>query len=83
MVVGALINLVEPSRMSFFGSLLVVWGLSCEVFPRKAAFTNHAKAIHIYPTMILAIVLAFSSMRKDVRKIVRMCKKCRSKVKLI
>ncbi|KAK4785783.1 hypothetical protein SAY86_002472 [Trapa natans] len=83
MVVGALVNVIGPSRMSFFGSLIVTWGLICEVFSRKTAFANHSKAIGIYPTMMIAIVSAFCSMRKDVRRIVRICKKCLSKAKLI
>ncbi|XP_031384870.1 uncharacterized protein LOC116198778 isoform X2 [Punica granatum] len=83
MVAGALMSLIKPVRMSFFGALLVTWGLYSEVFPRKAAYIYSDKAIRIYPMMILAIVSAFSSMRKDLRKIIHICKKCRSKAKLV
>lgn len=82
MVAGAIMGLVKPVRISFWGSLLVTWGLSYEVFLGEAAHKNHAKAIRIYPTMIVAIVSAFCSMRKDVRKILHICKKCGSKAKL-
>lgn len=72
MVVGAFMSLVKPVRMSFFGTLITTWGLGREViFSRKTPYSSTAK---LYPTMVTAIVLAFLSIRKDVRKIVRTVK---------
>ncbi|XP_030525438.1 uncharacterized protein LOC115737460 isoform X1 [Rhodamnia argentea] len=74
MVAGALLSLMKPVRMSFFGALLVIWGLAREVMLGKTAYSNSSKSIRMYPTLFFAAVSAFASMRKDVRKIVRMCR---------
>ncbi|KAL3735324.1 hypothetical protein ACJRO7_024451 [Eucalyptus globulus] len=74
MVAGALLSLMKPVRMSFFGALLVIWGLAREVMLVKTAYSNPTKSISMYPTLFFAAVSAFASMRKDVRKIVRMCR---------
>ncbi|KAI3419011.1 uncharacterized protein J3R85_013524 [Psidium guajava] len=73
MVAGALLSLMKPV-MSFFGALLVIWGLAREVMLGKTAYSNSSKSIRMYLTLFFAAVSAFASMRKDVRKIVRMCR---------
>ncbi|KAI6689969.1 hypothetical protein NL676_026797 [Syzygium grande] len=74
MVAGALLSLMKPVRMSFFGALLVIWGLAREVMLAKTAYSNPTKSICMYPALFFAAVSAYASMRKDVRKIVRMCR---------
>ncbi|GAV65997.1 hypothetical protein CFOL_v3_09508, partial [Cephalotus follicularis] len=69
-VAGALLGLIKPGRMSLFGTLLVLWGLAREVIIKKPADSIFSKAIHIYPTMLIAVVCAFLSIRRDVRKII-------------
>ncbi|PON50979.1 tail fiber [Parasponia andersonii] len=70
-VVGAFVGLVKPGRKSLFGTLLVVWGLAREVILRKSAYVYYGKDIYIHPAMSIALVSAFLSIRKDVRKIFR------------
>ncbi|PON89385.1 tail fiber [Trema orientale] len=70
-VIGAFVGLVKPGRMSLFGTLLVMWGLAREVILRKSAHVYSGKAIYIHPAMSIALVSAFLSIRKDVRKIFR------------
>lgn len=67
---GAITGLIKPGRMSLFGILLLMWGLIRESIMGKSGFA-HAKGIHIYPAMYIALISAFFSIRKDVRKIIR------------
>ncbi|KAJ1392174.1 hypothetical protein SESBI_36050 [Sesbania bispinosa] len=68
---GAIIGLIiKPGRMSLFGILLLMWGLIRELIMGRSGF-GHAKGIHIYPAMFIALASAFFSIRKDVRKILR------------
>jgi len=69
-VAGAILGLIKPRRLSLFGTLLILWGLVREAM-RKSADRYLTEAIYIYPTMLIAVVFAFLSIRKDVRKIVR------------
>ncbi|XP_057450677.1 uncharacterized protein LOC130742599 [Lotus japonicus] len=61
---GAIAGLIKPGRMSLFGILLLMWGLIRELIMGKSG-------IHIYPAMYIVLVLAFFSIRRDVRKIIR------------
>lgn len=70
-VAGAILGLIKPGRVSLFGTLLIVWGLLREAITRKSAEIDPMKAIFIYPAMLVALVSAFLSIRKDVRKILR------------
>ena len=67
---GAIMGLIKPGRMSLFGILLLMWGIIRELIMGKSGL-GHAKGIHIYPVMYIALASAFFSIRKDVRKIVR------------
>lgn len=69
-VAGAILGLIKPRRLSLFGTLLILWGLVREAM-RKSADRYLMEAIYIHPTMLIAVVFAFLSIRKDVRKIVR------------
>lgn len=70
-VAGAILGLIKPRRLSLFGTLLILWGLVRETITRKSADRYRMEAIYIYPTVLIAVVFAFLSIRKDVRKIVR------------
>ncbi|XP_010254354.1 PREDICTED: uncharacterized protein LOC104595350 [Nelumbo nucifera] len=70
-VAGSLVGLLKPGRMSMFGMLLVIWGLVKEGILGKPLNTDPAKAIYVYPTMFLALICAFSSVKYDVKKVVR------------
>lgn len=67
---GAITGLIRPGRMSLLGILLLMWGLILESIMGKSGFP-HAKGIHIYPAMYIALTSAFFSIRRDVRKIIR------------
>ena len=54
-----------------FGTLLIIWGLVKEGILGKPASTDPAKSIYVYPTMFLALICAFSSVKYDVKKVVR------------
>ena len=67
---GAIMGLIKPGRMGLFGILLLIWGLIRELIMVKSGF-SHAKGTQIYPTIFIALVSAFLSIRRDVRQIIR------------
>ncbi|CAK7353616.1 unnamed protein product [Dovyalis caffra] len=69
-VAGALVGILKPGRMSMFGTLLVIWGLVKEGILGKPANTDPAKAVYVYPTMLIALICAFSSVKYDMKKVV-------------
>ncbi|KAK2974376.1 hypothetical protein RJ640_021232 [Escallonia rubra] len=73
-VAGAILGLLNAGRLSLFGMLLLTWGLAKEAVLAKYAVTYPNKALSIYPTMSIAVVFAFLSVRRDVRKLIRHCK---------
>ncbi|KAJ9702538.1 hypothetical protein PVL29_004331 [Vitis rotundifolia] len=70
-VAGALLGVLKPGRMSMFGTLLVIWGLVKEGILGKPANTDPTRAVYVYPTMLIALICAFSSVKYDVKKVVR------------
>ncbi|ONK59532.1 uncharacterized protein A4U43_C08F7390 [Asparagus officinalis] len=70
-VAGALIGVINPGRMSMFGTLLIVWGLVKEGFLGKPANTNPATAVYVSPAMVLAIISAVFSVRYNLKKAVK------------
>ncbi|MBA0612053.1 hypothetical protein Godav_012698 [Gossypium davidsonii] len=70
-VAGALVGLLKPGRMSMFGTLLIIWGLVKEGIIGKPANTDLTKAVYVYPTMVLALICALSSIKYDVKKVMR------------
>ncbi|KAI3455347.1 hypothetical protein Pfo_012010 [Paulownia fortunei] len=72
-VAGALLGLIKRGRMSLYGLILILWGIARETFIGKHA-TDPSEALCTYPEMMITIVIAFFSMRRDVRKLIRCCK---------
>lgn len=70
-VAGALVGLLKPGRMSMFGTLLILWGLVREGILGKPVNTDPAKAVYVFPTMLIALILAFASVKYDMKKAVR------------
>jgi len=70
-VAGALVGLLKPGRMSMFGNLLIIWGLVKEGILGKPVNSDPSKAVYVYPTMVIALLCAFSSVKYDVKKAVR------------
>ncbi|PQM32753.1 uncharacterized protein Pyn_16606 [Prunus yedoensis var. nudiflora] len=70
-VAGALVGLLKRGRMSMFGTLLMLWGLIKEGILGKPVNTDPTKAVFVYPTMLIAVISAFSSVKYDVKKVVR------------
>ncbi|KAK4401261.1 hypothetical protein Sango_1232200 [Sesamum angolense] len=70
-VAGSLIGIIKPGRMSMFGTLLVIWGLVKEGILAKPANTDPTTAVFVYPTMLIALVCAFLSVKYDMKKIVK------------
>ncbi|XP_059460532.1 uncharacterized protein LOC132189764 [Corylus avellana] len=70
-VAGALVGLLRPGRMNMFGTLLVIWGLVKEGILGKPVNTDPTKAVYVYPTMLIALITAFSSVKYDMKKVVR------------
>ncbi|XWS73101.1 hypothetical protein CRYUN_Cryun02cG0096700 [Craigia yunnanensis] len=70
-VAGALVGLIKPGRMSMFGTLLVIWGLVKEGILGKRANSDSKKAVYVYPTMLIALICALSSIKYDVKKVMR------------
>lgn len=67
---GAILGLIKPGRMGLFGILLLMLGLIREPIMGKSDLTR-AKGIQIHPTIFIALVSAFFSIRSDVREIIR------------
>ncbi|XWS16432.1 hypothetical protein CRYUN_Cryun34aG0086800 [Craigia yunnanensis] len=78
-VVGAFIGLLKHGRMSLFGTMLIIWGLLREIILGHFYSMVPTKAIHMYPTMIVAMICAFLSIRRDVRKLIHSSKARRIK----
>lgn len=64
-------GILKPGRMSMFGTLLIVWGLVKEGLLGKPVNSDPSKAVYVYPTMVLALICAFASIKYDVKKVVR------------
>ncbi|CAL9229641.1 unnamed protein product [Arabidopsis halleri] len=55
--------------MSMFGSLLLlVWGLVKEGILGKPVKTDPARTVYVYPTMVHAMICAFSMIKYDLKK---------------
>lgn len=67
-VAGAFVGLINPGRMTLFGTLLVVWGLVKEGILGKPVNTDPTKAVYVYPTIVVALICAFSSIRYNAKK---------------
>ncbi|XP_022721238.1 uncharacterized protein LOC111278837 isoform X1 [Durio zibethinus] len=78
-VVGAFICLLRHGRMSLFGMMLIAWGFLRELILGQFYSMVPTKATHLYPTMIVAMVCAFLSIRSDVRKLIHSSKARRAK----
>ncbi|KAK4747057.1 hypothetical protein SAY87_026094 [Trapa incisa] len=70
-VAGAIVGILKPGRMSMFGTLLVIWGLVKEGMLGKPVNTDPVRGVYVYPTMILALICALSSIKYDVKKAMR------------
>lgn len=64
-------GILKPGRMSMFGTLLVIWGLVKEGMLGKPVNTDPARAVYVYPTMVIALICALSSIKYDVTKAMR------------
>lgn len=73
-IAGAILGVIKRSRMGLISTLLILWGLVREATTTKSSDTNPMKPIDIYPTLSIALLSAFFSIRRDVRKIVRISK---------
>ena len=73
-VAGAFLGLLKYGRVSLFGMLIILWGLVKEAILRKPTNISSLKTVYIYPAMSIAVVSAFSSVRKDVRRLIRICR---------
>ncbi|KAI0522880.1 uncharacterized protein LOC110116040 [Dendrobium catenatum] len=67
-VAGGIIGILNPGRMSMFGTLLVVWGLVKEGILGKPVATDPEKAVYVYPTMVIALICAVCSVKSNPRK---------------
>lgn len=64
-------GLLKPGRLSLFGTLLVIWGLLKEVILGNIGSRNISRAAaQFYPTMFIAVISAFTSIKSDVRKLI-------------
>lgn len=67
---GAFLGLVGSWRLSISGILLIIWGVAKEAFLGQQGIKNRSSA-YMYPTMSIALVLAFFSVKGDVQKLIR------------
>ncbi|KAL5227310.1 hypothetical protein ABZP36_015575 [Zizania latifolia] len=70
-VAGALVGIINPGRMTLFGTLLVIWGLVKEAIFGKPVNSDPTQSVYVYPTIFIALVCAFMSITYNVKKTVR------------
>ncbi|CAI0416725.1 unnamed protein product [Linum tenue] len=70
-VAGSLVGILKPGRMSMFGTLLILWGLIKEGILGKPVNTDPTKSVYVYPTIVLAVICAFSSVKYDMKKVAK------------
>ncbi|XP_056682947.1 uncharacterized protein [Spinacia oleracea] len=70
-VTGAILGLLKYTRLSLFGMLLLIWGLIKEVIKQKSTCLNTCQLTQVYPIMLVALITALSSVKSDVRVIIR------------
>ncbi|KAM7258686.1 hypothetical protein ACFE04_014427 [Oxalis oulophora] len=73
-VAGAILGIIKPLRMSFYGTLLLLWGLAREILFKNGGFSP----VKINFTMFVAVACAFLSMKCDVRRILHNWKAIRA-----
>ncbi|CAA7025829.1 unnamed protein product [Microthlaspi erraticum] len=77
-LLGALLSLFKPRRLTFIGTLLIFWGLIRDILLLDSSPHGWRSAarnsVRVYPTLFLASLSAFLSIRSDVRKIIRCCR---------
>lgn len=77
-VAGALLGPLRAGKMSLFGTLITLWGLVKEVSSvQNPDGLSTRKVGYIYPTMLIAVLCAFLSIRRDLRKIIQCCRASR------
>ncbi|XP_057789676.1 uncharacterized protein LOC131006540 [Salvia miltiorrhiza] len=69
-VAGAFVGLLRRGRMSYLGLTLILRGIAREMF---FGGKHATKAPCLFPQMIITMVIAFFSMRRDVRKLLKCC----------
>ncbi|GMI93885.1 hypothetical protein like AT5G11280 [Hibiscus trionum] len=79
-VVGAFVGLWRRGRMSLFGTMLIMWGLLRENILGQFHGMFHTKSIQMCPMLVVAVVCAFLSIKKDVRKLIHGSKARRVKL---
>jgi hypothetical protein len=67
-VAGALVGIINPGRMTLFGTLLVIWGLVKEALFGKSVNSDPTQSTYVYPTIMIALVCAFMSVTYNVKK---------------
>ncbi|KAH6758755.1 hypothetical protein C2S51_018990 [Perilla frutescens var. frutescens] len=68
-VAGALLGVVKSGRMSYLGLILIIWGIMREMFA-----SGSTKAPCLFPQLIITMVIAIFSVRRDVTKLIKCCK---------
>ncbi|KAE8680808.1 Aspartate-glutamate racemase family [Hibiscus syriacus] len=79
-VVGAFLGLSRRGRMSLFGTMLIIWGFLRENILGQFQCMFRTESIQMYPTLMVAVVCAFLSIKKDVRKLIHGSKARRVKL---
>ncbi|KAG2313729.1 hypothetical protein Bca52824_025286 [Brassica carinata] len=59
-LLGALLSIFKPRRLTFIGTLLIYWGLL-----RDILVFDSSSVVRVYPTLFLASLSAFLSIRSD------------------
>ncbi|KAE8662956.1 hypothetical protein F3Y22_tig00113124pilonHSYRG00511 [Hibiscus syriacus] len=67
-VVGAFVGLSRRGRMSLFGTMLIIWGFLRENILGQFQCMFRTESIRMFPTLMVAVVCAFLSIKKDTTK---------------
>lgn len=68
---GAILGLLKRGRLSLFGMLLLLWGLIKELIRQNSSCLDACQAVQVSPIMLIALFMALSSIKSDVRVIIR------------
>ncbi|KAK8525035.1 hypothetical protein V6N12_029883 [Hibiscus sabdariffa] len=79
-VAGAFVGLSRQGRMSLFGTMLIIWGLLRENILGQFHGMFPTKSIQMCPMLVVAVVCAFLSIKRDVRKLIHVSKARRAKL---
>ena len=80
---GAILGLLKQGRLSLFGMLILLWGLTKELIREEATHLDAPSSMHVSPVIFLGLLAALLSIKGDMRQIIRSYEAQRSAIRAI